>query len=58
MLIIEGVRKDWKPEPIRVDSYRFNFLKELNFKNIVLANAFEIHKVPYYWKRGKKDKWN
>lgn len=58
VLIIEGVREDWKPEPIKVNSYHFEFLKSLKLQNVVLANAFEIKNVPYYWKKGRKEKWN
>lgn len=58
VLIIEGVRQNWKPEPIEVKSYRFEFLKSLNLQNVLLANAFEIKNIPYYWKKGRSEKWN
>ncbi len=57
VLIIEGVRENWKPAPVKVIDYRISFLEELKLKNIVLANAFVIKNIPYYWKKGKKDKW-
>jgi uncharacterized protein YqjF (DUF2071 family) len=57
VLIIEGVRQDWKPEPVHVSEYRFAFLDNLNLKNPVLANAFAITDIPYYWKKGKKELW-
>jgi hypothetical protein len=57
MLIIEGVRQHWKPEPIKVDDYQFDFLKSLQLDNVVLANAFEIKNVPYHWKKGWLEKW-
>lgn len=57
VLIIEGVRSNWKPQPIQVTDYKFDFLDGLQLKNVILANAFEITDVPYYWKKGKKDKW-
>lgn len=57
VLIIEGVRSNWKPKPIKVTNYKFEFLENLNLKDCVLANAFEITDIPYYWKKGKKDKW-
>ena len=57
MLIIEGVRSNWKPKAIEVIDYNFEFLKSLNLKDSVLANAFEINDIPYYWKKGKKDIW-
>lgn len=57
VLIIEGVRTNWKPKPIYVKEYNFEFLDNLHVKDIVLANAFEITNIPYMWKKGKKDKW-
>lgn len=57
VLIIEGVRSNWKPSPISVIDYRFEFLDQLKLNNLVLANAFEITNIPYKWKKGKKDLW-
>lgn len=57
VLIIEGIRQNWKPEPIKVKSYSFDFLSSLNLQNMVLANAFEITNIPYLWKKGKTEKW-
>src|SRR5690606_29456177 len=47
VLIIEGVRQNWKPEPVKVNSCNFEFLNNLKLQNMVLANAFEIKNVPY-----------
>jgi uncharacterized protein YqjF (DUF2071 family) len=58
VLIIEGVRQHWKPEPVKVISYDFDFLNQLKLENVVLANAFEIKNIPYYWKKGRIEKWN
>lgn len=57
VLIIEGVRQNWKPEPIKIKSYSIDFINSLKLKNVVLANAFEIKNIPYYWKKGKIEKW-
>ena len=57
VLIIRGIRKDWKPEPVKVKSYDFEFLNKLNLKDVVLANAFKIKNVPYYWEKGKVEQW-
>lgn len=57
VLIIEGVRQNWKPKPIEIVDYNFSFFNKFNFKNSVLANAFEIENIPYYWKRGKIERW-
>lgn len=58
VLIIEGVRQNWVPKPIRVIDYSLSFLDSLNFENTVLANAFIINNVPYHWKKGKIEIWN
>jgi len=58
VLIIEGVRENWKPEPVKVLDYHFSFLNQLNFNNPVLANAFIIRDIPYYWKKGKIESWH
>lgn len=58
VLIIEGVRSNWKPTPIHVLDYTFEFLDSFGFKEIILANAFEITNIPYHWKKGKLDLWN
>lgn len=53
MLSILGIRKNWKPKPLHVKSYHFEFLDELKLQGLVLANAFEINNVPYFWEKGK-----
>jgi uncharacterized protein YqjF (DUF2071 family) len=57
MLIIEGVRQNWKPEPVTVTKHSVAFLDSLDLKESRLANAFIIKNIPYYWKKGKKEKW-
>lgn len=58
VLIIEGVRQDWIPNPVKVNDYTFEFLNSLKLDKPVLANAFIIKNIPYYWKKGKKEVWN
>lgn len=58
VLIIEGVRQNWTPKPIKVLNYRFSFLDDLNLENIRLANTFIIKNVPYFWKKGRTEIWN
>lgn len=57
VLIIEGVRENWKPAPVKVVDFKFKFLEQDVFKNKVLANAFEIKNIPYWWKKGKIEQW-
>lgn len=57
VLIIEGVRQNWIPKPVKVMDYNFDFLNTLKLENPVLANAFIINNIPYYWKKGKTEPW-
>jgi hypothetical protein len=57
VLIIEGVRQNWDPQPVNIIEQRFSFFDNLNLENPLLANAFEIRNIPYYWKKGKIDPW-
>ncbi len=57
VLIIEGVRQNWIPNPIHIRDYQFDYLKTLHLKNPILANAFMIKNIPYFWKKGKKERW-
>jgi uncharacterized protein YqjF (DUF2071 family) len=57
VLIIEGVRQNWTPNPIQIGDYQFDYLNTLHLENPILANAFIIKNIPYYWKKGKKERW-
>lgn len=57
ILIIEGVRQNWSPNPVKVIDYKFNFLSTLKLENPLLANAFVVKNIPYYWKKGKIELW-
>ncbi|MEP3210290.1 MAG: DUF2071 domain-containing protein [Maribacter sp.] len=57
VLIIEGVRTNWKPTPLKILNHSIAFVERLNLEGIVLANAFKVEQVPYSWKRGKIDIW-
>jgi hypothetical protein len=57
VLIIEGIREDWTPKPVKVIESRVGFIDGLQLQGAVLANAFVIKNIPYYWKKGRKDKW-
>ena len=58
ILIVQGIRRRWKPKPVNVKSYRFEFLDNLKLEKIILANAFEIKQVPYFWKKGRVERWS
>lgn len=57
ILTILGIRQNWKPKAVKVECYHFDFLNKLDLQNMVLANAFEIKNIPYFWEKGKIEKW-
>jgi len=57
VLIIEGVRENWKPAPVKVIDQHFSFIENLKLHGVTLANAFIIRNIPYYWKKGKLEQW-
>jgi uncharacterized protein YqjF (DUF2071 family) len=57
VLLIEGVRENWIPKPVEVVKYTVGFIDQKKFTGIVLANAFIIENIPYYWKKGKTEIW-
>lgn len=57
VLIIEGVRENWKPAPVKVLDYHFSFIENFDFSSAQLANAFIIRNIPYWWKKGKLESW-
>jgi len=56
-LIIEGVRENWTPKAIEVSEDQVDFIEQLTEEKGILANAFEISNIPYYWKKGRVDPW-
>jgi uncharacterized protein YqjF (DUF2071 family) len=57
VLIIEGVRENWRPMPVKVLEYGFSFIDNLKLDNVQLASAFIIRNIPYHWKKGRIVKW-
>lgn len=57
VLIVEGVREHWIPKPIEVISHIIPFVENLHIKGLILANAFVIKDIPYYWKKGRTESW-
>ncbi|GAO42509.1 DUF2071 domain-containing protein [Flavihumibacter petaseus] len=57
VLIIEGVRQQWNPEPVSVLHQQFSFFDRKKLPEARLANAFIIRDIPYYWKKGKLESW-
>lgn len=57
VVIIEGVRQHWQPQPVAVTQAQVGFLQQLPFSKLVLANAFLLRDVPYHWKKGRVETW-
>ena len=57
VLMIQGVRSNWTPKPVKVLSHHFSFLNQDPFQVGKLANAFMIRGIPYSWEKGKIDQW-
>jgi hypothetical protein len=57
VLIIEGVRENWKPTPVKVIDYNFSFIDNMKLTDAKLANAFIIKNISYHWKKGKIEQW-
>lgn len=57
VLIIEGVRENWNPAPVKVIDYKFSFIDNMKLTGAKLANAFIIKNIPYQWKKGKIEQW-
>lgn len=53
VLIIEGVREQWKPAPVCVHECHIPHLVNLGFSETRLACAFLVRDIPYHWKRGR-----
>ena len=55
IVVIEGVRQNWHPQPVQVDVRRLGILAQPPFRkwaDPMLANAFYVSNIPYSWKRG------
>ena len=55
--MVEGVRQHWEPRGVNVIDYHIAYIDRLGLEGAVLANAFMIEQVPYYWKKGKTELW-
>jgi hypothetical protein len=55
VLVVQGVRTNWKPRPVRVLDARVPFFAERGLHDPVLASAFVIEDVPYHWNAGRRE---
>jgi hypothetical protein len=57
VLVIEGVREDWEPIPVEVDTFRSGIIDQLGCNGMAVASGFLVRDIPYYWKKGKLVPW-
>lgn len=57
VLIVEGVRTQWQPQPVAINQCEVAFLQTLQLSSANLASAFVVNNIPYYWKKGKTEVW-
>mgnify|MGYP000892049856 CR=1 FL=1 len=57
VLIIEGVRENWTPQPLLVNQAKVSMPEVLKNTHLQLANAFIVKNIPYCWKKGVKETW-
>ena len=57
MLIVEGKRENWVPQPVEVGRCYIPFFADAGLTSGKLASAFIIKDVPYEWKKGKVERW-
>lgn len=57
MLLVEGVREHWQPQPVPVLAQHVGFLGRLPFSKVQLASAFVVENIPYRWRKGRTEQW-
>ncbi len=57
IVVIQGVRERWNPEPVRVEVRGVGFFDHAAFAGAppVLASAFHVAGVAYRWERGRRE---
>jgi hypothetical protein len=58
MLLVEGQRENWTPEPVGVEIAQIGFLNTPPFNQhpAILSNAFITRNIAYRWKKGRRAK--
>jgi len=54
---VEGVRQNWKPRPVTVEHFTLPWLNRKGLGDAVLASAFVVEDIPYWWRKGKIEPW-
>jgi hypothetical protein len=58
IVVVEGRRSNWQPQPVFVRVERMTFFRAAPFKGYrpLLASAFYLSDVPYRWERGRRER--
>lgn len=57
VVMIEGVRQNWKPRPVPVMDHQVPFVLSLTGEAPMLASVFMTENIPYSWKKGVIETW-
>jgi hypothetical protein len=57
VLLVEGVRAEWKPRTVSVLAHHIPHLETLGLGHAILANAFIVENIAYHWKKGVAEPW-
>ncbi len=57
LLIVEGVRQNWTPQPVTVEHCALPWLQRRGFDPAILCSAFVVRNIPYRWKKGVIENW-
>ncbi|MFT3678583.1 MAG: DUF2071 domain-containing protein [Chitinophagaceae bacterium] len=55
VVIIEGVRESWTPQPVNIVQEQAGWLQQKAFAEKKLASAFLVSAIPYHWKKGRTE---
>lgn len=55
VVIIEGMRESWTPQPINIVQEQVGWLQQEAFAEKKLASAFLVSGIPYHWKKGRTE---
>lgn len=57
VLIVQGDREYWTPQPVEVLAHEVGFMKQPRYHGAILASAFIIENIPYHWQKGRIEQW-
>ncbi len=57
VLIVQGDREHWIPQPVEIVEATIDFLQQDTYKGIVPACAFLIENIDYHWQKGRIESW-